>query len=276
MNAMARRLFQCAFLSTVLVLLLPAMVATAGSNQAGGKTYYAPELVIKFAKKVERVLAQKGARVAIIARVGQDRSELPEGIRFTHTAIAVYSKITTADGRKIPGYAIYNLYQRNKEPSISDLVRDFPVDFFAGVKLLEAGIIIPTPALQKRLLAVLTSPTYETLHESHYSIIANPFTLGYQNCTEHTLDVLTAAIYETDNIQRIKANEKAYFSAQTVNVNPFKLFLGSVFASEVTTSDHPNAPVTATFTTIAAFLTKYHAASKVMIVKGDVDNVNAL
>jgi len=272
MNAVARRLLQHGFGHILVVgfLLLP-MLAHAGSNQADGKSYYAPELIIKFAKKVERVLAQKGARVAIIARVGEDPSKLPEGIQFTHTAIAVYSKITTADGRKIPGYAIYNLYQRNEDPSASDLVRDFPVDFFAGVKLLKAGIIIPTPALQKRLLKVLASPTYKALHDPHYSIIANPFTLGYQNCTEHTLDVLTAAIYETDDIKRIKANEKAYFTAQKVNVNPFKLFLGSVFASEVSTSDHPSTPVTATFTTIAAFLSKYNGADEVLIVQGDVD-----
>ena len=39
---------------------------------------------------------------------------------------------------------------------------------------------------------------------SDYSVIANPFTLEYQSCTEHTLDVITAAIYETNDIKVIK------------------------------------------------------------------------
>lgn len=244
--------------------------AFAGSSQASGELHYKAEEIIKFAKKVEKTLAQKGARVAIIARVGRPRNKLPEGINFTHTAIAVYSQITTTDGRKVPGYAIYNLYQRGDEPNVSDLVQDFPVDFFAGVEVLEAGLIIPTPELQKRLLAILASPTYKELHNSHYSVIANPFTLELQNCTEFTLDVLTAAIYETNDIKVIKANEKAYFEPQPVNVNPVKLLLGSMFVADVSKSDHPGKPVTSTFTTIGNFLTKYNAASEILTIIPDV------
>lgn len=262
--------------SRVLILFVSVILFTfsgssafAGSSQASGELHYKPEEIIKFAKKVEKTLAKKGARVAIIARVGRPRNKLPEGINFTHTAITVYSQITTSDGRKVPGYAIYNLYQRGDEPNVSDLVQDFPVDFFAGVEVLEAGLIIPTPELQKRLLAVLSSPTYKELHNSHYSVIANPFTLELQNCTEFTLDVLTAAIYETNDIKVIKANEKAYFEPQPVNVNPVKLLLGSMFVADVSKSDHPGPPVTATFTTIGNFLTKYNAASEILTILPD-------
>lgn len=239
----------------------------AGSSQAGGAIHFEPEVIIKFAKKIEKILAQKGARVAIIARVGRPRNKLPEGISFTHTAFAVYSQITTVDNRKIPGYATYNLYQRQDEPNISDLIQDFPVDFFAGVEVLEAGIIIPTPELQRRLLKVLASPTYRELHNPHYSVIANPFTLKFQNCTEHTLDVIMAAIYQTNDIKVIKANEKAYFEPQPVNINPIKLLLGSMFAADVATSDHPDSLVTSTFTAIERFLIKYEAVSETLTVK---------
>lgn len=250
-------------------LSLPGNFVFAGSSQASGKIHFKPEEIITFAKKVEKTLAQKGARAAIIARVGRPRNKLPEGISFTHTAIAIYSQITTADGRKIPGYAIYNLYQRTDEPDVSDLIQDFPVDFFAGVEVLEAGIIIPSPELQKRVLNVLASPAYKELHNPRYSVIANPFTLKFQNCTEHTLDVITAAIYETSDIKVIKANEKAYFEPQPVNVNPVKLLLGSMFAADVATSDHPGSPVTSTFTAIGKFLTKYNAASEILTITPD-------
>ncbi len=260
----------------LLLLLLPVVFLAwpenfvfAGSSQASGEIHFKPEEIIKFSKKVEKTLAQKGARVAIIARVGRPRNKLPEGISFTHTAIAVYSQITTADGRKIPGYAIYNLYQRAGEPDVSDLVQDFPVDFFAAVEVLEAGIIIPSPELQKRVLNVLASPTYKELHNPHYSVIANPFTLEFQNCTEHTLDVIMAAIYETGDIKAIKANEKEYFEPQPLNVNPVKLLLGSMFVADVATSDHPGSPVTSTFTAIGKFLTKYNAASEILTVTPD-------
>ncbi|MFH2061242.1 MAG: DUF2145 domain-containing protein, partial [Pseudomonadota bacterium] len=158
-----------------------------------------------------------------------------------------------------------------KKPDQSNLIQDYPVDFFAGVQVLEAGIIIPKPELQLRLLKVLTADTYKQLHNPDYSVIANPFTLELQNCTEHTLDVLFAAIYQLNDIQKIKANEKAYFDPQPVNVNPLKLLLGSMLSSDVSISDHHDSPVTATFTTIGNFLEKYDLVSKRYVIRESKD-----
>ncbi|HET7832306.1 MAG TPA: DUF2145 domain-containing protein [Gallionella sp.] len=239
--------------------------AQAGS-QAGGEPRFPAEDIIKFSKQVEKTLARKGARVALLARIGRPLEELPEGMRFTHVSFVVYSQITTRDGRQIPGYATYNLYQRDDKPDASNLVQDFPVDFFAGVAVLEAGIVIPSAELQQRLLKTIASPTYAALHDPHYSAIANPYTLGRQNCTEFVLDVINAAIYQTSDIKKIKAVEKAYFSAQPVNVGPLKLLFGSMFSAEVTLSDQPGAPVTATFETIAKYLQKYDEGVEVLTV----------
>ncbi|HXU93035.1 MAG TPA: DUF2145 domain-containing protein [Gallionella sp.] len=264
MNA-ARPLLACAVLLSILI----STPSFAGS-QAGGEAHFPPEQIIKFSKQMERTLAEKGARVAIVARVGRPPSDLPEGMHFTHVSFAVYSEITTGDGRKVPGYAIYNLYQRNEKPDTSSLIQDFPVDFFAGAAVLEAGIVIPSAELQKRLLETIASPTYKRLHDPHYSAIANPFTLGRQNCTEHTLDVVNAAIYQTSDIKRIKASEKVYFEAQPVNVGPLKLMLGSLFSSEITLSDQPDTPVTATFETIAKYLEKYDEGAQTLIIKPEL------
>ena len=258
---------------TLLTLSLALAAHSAGfsssSSQAGEETHFKPAAIIAFAKKVERTLAAKGARVAVLARMGRPASELPEGMHFTHVAFAVYSEITTADGRKIPGYAIHNLYQENDHPDVSQLVQDFPVDFFAGVAQLEAGIIVPSPELQRRLLAVIASPTYKTLHDPHYSVIANPYTLGRQNCTEFVLDVINSAIYQTSDMKVIKANEKAYFIAQPVNVNPFKLLLGSLFTAEVSTVDQTGPAVTATFEKLGEYLQKYDTGASVITVLPD-------
>ena len=78
------------------------------------------------------------------------------------------------------------------------------------------------------------------------------------------LDVINAAIYQTNDINILKANTKAYFKAQTVNVNPFKLMLGSMFSAEVSTSDQRGKPVTATFEKIAEYLQNYDHGSKVL------------
>jgi len=251
------------------LLAASSLPAYASSSLAGGEIHFSPEEIIKFSKKVEKTLASKGAHVAILARMGRPASEMPEGMHFTHVAFAVYSQITTSDGRKVPGYAIYNLYQQNDHPDVSDLVQDFPVDFFAGVAVMEAGIIIPSANLQKHLLGVIASPVYKELHDPHYSLIANPYTLGKQNCTEHTLDVIGAAIYQTNDIKVIKTNEKAYFEAQSVKVNPLKLALGSMLSAEISTSDQNGEPVTATFETIGKYLQKYDIGSEVITLTPD-------
>lgn len=254
------------FFCIVMILFITA-AARAGSAQPDGELFFKPETVIGFAKKVEKSMAEHGARVAILARVGRSREHLPEGINYTHVAFAVYSNIKTDDGRTIPGYAIYNLYQNAQQRDKSTLVQDYPVDFFAGVQVLEAGIIIPAPKVQQRLLQMIFSPVYRDLHIPDYSVIANPYTLGLQNCTEHTLDLLFAAIYQTDDIEEIKANEKAYFKAQRVNISPIKMLLGSMFATDVAMSDHPQKVETVTFTTIADFLEQYNLISKRYVIK---------
>jgi len=177
-----------------------------------------------------------------------------------------HSEILKEDGTKIPGYAIYNLYQKADRPDRSELVQDYPVDFFAGVAQLEAGVLIPSPELQARLLEIITSPTYLALHDPQYSVIANPYTLGRQNCTEFTLDVINAAIYQTSDMKLIKSNQKAFFEAQPVNINPLKLLLGSMFSAEVTTADHPGQVSTATFETIGAYLKKFDHGSEMFSV----------
>ncbi len=252
-----------------LLLLKISFVSCANSfsaSSAHARPHFSPEQIIGFAKKVERTMAAEGARVAIVARMGRPLTDMPEGMHFTHVAFAVYSAITKANGEAVPGYAIYNLYQKDGKPDASELVQDFPVDFFAGVAQLEAGILIPSPELQQRLVDVISSTTYTALHEPRYSLIANPYTLGRQNCTEFVLDIVNAAIYQTNSIKVIKANTKAFFKAQPVNVSPFKLMLGSMFTAEVTTSDQQGKPVTATFEKISDYLLTYDRGAKVVSI----------
>jgi hypothetical protein len=240
-----------------LALLVWSVNSHAVSSQQEGAAQFDAAHLVSFAKQVEKTLAAKGARVFLLSRVGRPRSELPEGFNYTHTGIGVYSMIRTEDGRQIPGYTIYNLYQKDEAPDTSHLVQDFPVDFYNGVYELKTGIVIPTPDLQRRLLEVIGSDVNKKLHNPAYSAISNPNNSQYQNCTEYVLDLINAAIYRTDDIAVIKANNAAYFRPQPVNVNPFKLLLGSIFSADITMVDHDENVATATFTTIANYLEKY-------------------
>lgn len=240
---------------------------SSASASSGETSHFKAEEVISFAKKVEKTLANKGAHVAILARMGRPVSEMPPGMHFTHVAFIVYSQIQTADGRSLPGYAIHNLYQYDDQLDKSHLVQDFPLDFFSGVAQMEAGILIPSAHLQQRLLQVIASPAYASLHDPHYSVIANPYNQGRQNCTEFTLDVINAALYQTTDAQRLKQIAQQYFVAQPVEMSPFKLMLGALFNAEVATADHPQKPMTATFERISHYLLKYDQGAEVLTVK---------
>jgi len=245
-----------------------ANTAWGGGSMQHAEPHFDVDRTLAFAKKVEKAMGQRGAHVAILARVGRPPNDLPKGVDYTHVGFAVYSRITTKGGQEELGYAMYNLYQNDKNPAISDLVMDYPPDFFAAVPKLKAGVIIPTPKLQRRLLALLSDPeVLKHFHNPHYSVIANPDSQQFQNCTEYVLRILMGAMYKTQDHKIISANIQAYFEPQVLHVSNIKLWLGSMLAPDVFLDDqHEDQPVTATFNALARFMQQYHLSQEIFSV----------
>jgi hypothetical protein len=252
----------------VLLFALQPLVAMAGSSEAGNPLLPAAE-VATFSNRVQQDLAARGVQVAIVARMGRDPSKLPSGVLYTHVAYWVYSQIKLADGSVGQGYRVYNLYQQAKNGTRSDLVQDSPAAFFAGAQRLDAGIIIPDARLQKKLLKVITSPTYKALHNRSYSVLSNPNDTRFQNCTEHTLEVLMAGLYGTSDKAKIKANIAAHFKPQYIKVDGFKRLLAPVASKALTTQDHGSKIYTATFSSIARFMKTNKLAAEVYRITPD-------
>lgn len=246
--------------AAMLIAFLPT-VTTAGSSTPGQSILPHAE-VAAFANRVQQDLASRGASVAIVARMGRDPAQMPNGILYTYLGLWVYSQITLPDSSQGQGqgqgYRVYNLHQRSNDRTCSDLIQDSPAEFFAGAQRLDAGIIIPNPKLQRKLLTVIASPTYAALHNPRYSVLANPRTSQYQNCTEHTLDVLIASIYGTSDIGQIEANIATYFVPQVVQVGGVK----RAFAA-LNTDDHGQIVETATFGSVSHFLQSYGMAKDI-------------
>lgn len=246
---------------------LPSL-AWAGSSEAGKSLLPAAD-VAAFSNRVQQDLAARGANVAIVARMGRDPSVLPPGVQYTHVSFWVYSQITRADGSTGRGYQVYNLYQKDDDQTRSHLVQDSPADFFAGAHRLDAGIIIPDIRLQKKLLKVIASPTYRALHNPRYSVLANPNTSEFQNCTEHTLDVVMASVYNTRDVPQIKANIAAHFQPQPIKLGGAKRVLASIASQALTTNDHGAKVATATFGSIARFMHSNKLASEIYRITPD-------
>ena len=251
----------------ILSLALPSYVM-AGSSEAG-KPILSQVAVVDFANRVQQDLASRGASVAIVSRMGRNPNVLPDGVTYTHVAFWVYSQTTRADGSTGRGYQVYNLYQQAENDTRSSLVQDSPADFFAGAHRLDAGVIIPDVRMQEKLLSVIASPTYAALHNPQYAVLANPNSNMFKNCTEHTLNVLMAALYGTSDVPQIKANIAAYFEPQHIQIGEFKRAFAPAASQALTTADHGATVSTATFGSIARFMNANELASLVYRITPD-------
>lgn len=128
---------------------------------------------------------------------------------------------------------------------------------------MDAGIIIPDPRLQKKLLEVIASPTYSALHNPNYAVLANPATNQFQNCTEHTLDVVMASLYGTADVRQIKANIAAHFQPQPIEVAGLKRFLAPAVSQSLTTADHGSQVRTTTFGALGRFMRAHGLESEI-------------
>jgi hypothetical protein len=254
-------------LALSLVVAMFAISPVWAGSQQGGESQFSIEEIAGLTKKVEKTMANKGVHVFIIGLSGRPVEDLPNGVKYTHVAFGVYSKVKTADGRTIPGYAYYNLYQTQENGAESILVTDYTIDFLANIYESKVGIIIPTPELQKRLLRFVGTPAYYALHNPKYSVMSNPYDATYQNCTEYVLDVINASIYKTTDTDTLKLTANEHFVAQDIHISPFKVLLGSMFVSGISKTDHDGQIRTATFTTIAHYLDSFNLAQEIMTIK---------
>ncbi len=228
-----------------------------GFSGRGPAQHLKPAETAAFAKQVERDLAQRGARVAIVFRAGRPREDLPDNIAYTHGAFWVYGETTGADGKTYKGYAVYNLYQGDGKSlpiTQSYLARDYPIDFVAGSQADDVGVIIPSPEMQRRIENIINSPSYEKLHIKSYTLVSNPFDAKHQNCTEFLLDVISAAAWQTDNYAQIKADLKAHFTPTVVHADLLQRVFGPVFDPRLNLDDQGGDIETAEYASIARFM----------------------
>lgn len=231
--------------------------ASTGFSAQGAPTHLNAEEAANFSKQVERDLAGKGARLAIVFRTGETRDKLPDGISYTHGAFWTFVPITLDDGRKISGYAVYNLYHGDGVSRAVDrsyLHQDFPYDFVAPTAVDDVAVIIPSPEMQRRILAIMDSPSYTALHIEPYSLVSNPHDIKYQNCNEFMLDVIAAAAWETTDMVQIKANLKKHFKPAEVKTNLFERLFAPIAQKRIKTDDQGGKIVTATYESMAAFM----------------------
>lgn len=183
-----------------------------------------------------RALDASGAEAAILARVGADISE--HGLRYTHAAFAV---------RQHPKGQWFLRHQLNVcATGRSQILDQGLLNFFLDDLLThEALVIVPTTKLQQQIAAMVFSGRALALHNSDYSMIANPFNTRYQNSNQWLLELIAAAGAPRVTIgNRRMAQEwlrKENYRPSRISISPFKLLGASLFRANIRFDDHTKA-----------------------------------
>jgi hypothetical protein len=223
-------------------LLSVFFALTANGALAAEPQTLTPVQVSALAEKIALRLDAHQADIALIARSGQPRENLPAGIRYTHTAFLL---------KTAQGWVTYNLLQDYEGADRSHLAIESLADFLKESYVTDVGLTLFKPEFAQKLEAFIQSPAYAQLHNPEYSLISNPFTPQFQNCTEFVLDVLYQTRFPELTLPQLKAKELAQFSPMKVQISWWEKYLAGLFREEVRIRDHSGDVYTTTYTSLA-------------------------
>lgn len=252
-------------------LLLACAAAGAVPVQAGQQCDSKPlslgevERSLDLAQRSLQALEASGAQVAIIARAGQDLSQY--GLRYSHVGLA---------WRDHPAGRWVALHLLNDcGTAHSALYNEGLGNFFlTDLHQHKAQVILPSPALQQRLLQVLASRTPLRMHEARYNMLAYAWSTRYQNSNQWVLETLAAAAAAPGRVEsRAEAQQwlgEAGYRATPVHLNAATRLGARMFRANVAFDDHPVGPrmqgriATVTVDGIEQFMRNYDPGSRVL------------
>lgn len=176
----------------IACLALAACAAIAPTRQAwAGRTCESkPQRAdavmrgLELAARTVKRLDETGAKVVLLARVGQDLSEY--GLRYSHLGFAYKD----GDAWRV----VHKLNQCGTDRAsvfregIGDFFLDSPHDHIAGVMTLKEDV-------QQRLLPILKEPYLAAgVHARAYSMLAYPWATDYQQSNQWAIETLAVAM----------------------------------------------------------------------------------
>lgn len=189
---------------------------------------------MELAQKTWQALDASGAQVALVARAGQDLSKY--NLRYSHMALAWRDH---PQGRWLVVHELNECGTAQSSLYNEGLGNFFMDDIF----MYETLIMVPSQETQQQLARLLASNTPKRLHESHYNMLAYPFSTKYQNSNQWVLETLAAASNDPGKVEtRAEAQSwlrSASYAPQTLSI-PAATRLGArMFRANIAFDDHP-------------------------------------
>ncbi|MBM4258299.1 MAG: DUF2145 domain-containing protein [Deltaproteobacteria bacterium] len=189
---------------------------------------------LTLAFKTRAALEESGAQVAVLGRIGADLSAYR--LRYSHAGFAWRDH---PQGRWL---VVHELNQcataqsRLFDEGLGNFFLDSPLAY-------EALLVIPSPTVQQKLVAVLASGVPDQLHEPDYSMIAYPWETRYQNSNQWLLETLAAALASDGEIStRTHAQhwlKRHAFTPTRIHLPPLTRLGARLLSANVQFDDHP-------------------------------------
>lgn len=202
---------------------------------------------LTMAEQTLAALDASGAKVVVLARVGQDLSRY--GLRYSHLGFAYQVPDAQAPG----GHVWRVLHKLNScGTSTASVYRQGLGEFFLDDPWrYEAAWVVPTPEVQERLLVLLNDWKRSTLmHTPAYTVVAYPWSTRYQQSNQWALETLAAAMEPSVAPTGIwaagaRANAQQWlrfkgYEPTTLHIDALTRLGGRMTAANVAFDDHPN------------------------------------
>lgn len=223
-------------LRTALLLLCTALPLAAHAGRSCENKPMTTDAVVRglnLAAKTMAALDASGAKVAVLARAGQDLTKY--NLRYSHIGLAystpngwrVLHKLNTC------GTNSSNLY----EQGLGEFFLDDPWRY-------EAAWSVPTGDVQNKVHALLSNEALAaSLHQPQYSLVSYVWGTKYQQSNQWAIETLALAM-EPSMQTRVQAQawlQRAKYEPATLTLRPLTRLGGRVSAANVAFDDHPDS-----------------------------------
>ena len=186
------------------------------------------------AERVARRLDESGAAVVILGRAGQDLGRY--GVSWSHMGLAYREP-----GR--PWRVVHKL--NHCGTATGGLYRQGLGEFFMDRMFrYEAAIVVLSPALQRKLLAVLPdNDNVSRWHVEAYSMVAYPWSLRYQQSNQWVLETLAGAM-DPRAATRTQAQDwlaRGGYEPAVLRISAFERLGARVGSANIAFDDHPDS-----------------------------------
>jgi hypothetical protein len=216
------------------LLLAAALPAQAGRHcEARQPDADAVVRAMDLAGRTAHALNATGAEVVVIARAGRDLRKYQ--LRYSHLGLAYRDGNTWRVVHKLNqcGSARADLYRQGLGEFFLDDLYEY-----------QAGVAVPSPAVQAHLLPLLRDNTRATrLHEPSYNMLAYPWATRYQQSNQWAIETLALAQDPTANT-RGRAQDWLHaqgYEPTTLRIGPLTRLGARATAANIAFDDHPNS-----------------------------------